>query len=443
MNSILRILLIIVLFINAVGVYARPTTNDSESLFHYYNSNEVLDYTGIIKKAGQYHLFYTERMLDGEKKTIVLKQAVSEDLYHWNEEELNNSPFSVHDTIKWGIFTDDAKMLGASPEVYLLEIKDDFFQLKVLDEDKWERVDKTFSISSVDLTTVSLPVLKWSMIIKKWVLTLTDLKSNDVKIYTSQDLEQWDNTCVIKEDCSRSEMFEKDGKTFFMLSNNIYEVDLTKRGQDCIIARRHLDYGGGYNQTLVTNINDETVLMGGISVDNYNQDGSSLKLSSPRRMNYREGKFFYAPYLQGLSKEKGVSRDDKKLIPGLGKNILSGKFGDAYVLEGNIKYDEVSSYGFLFKVGSKSSGYELRYYKKQNIYQCTGGEMAVKPVVDYAKVLVVVDNGFIDFYYGDGSKVMSISVDYTHKASKIILFHQGGELYVKNIKVNPLSFKKK
>ncbi|MDC1107340.1 hypothetical protein OAT16_11570 [Prolixibacteraceae bacterium] len=443
MNSRPRIFLIIILLLNSVIVSAKISNDIKGSLFHFYNTNEVIDFTTLINKDGGYQLFYTQRMADEDNSNIVLKQAVSEDLFHWHEKVINNAPFSIDKSITWGVFEDYGNKLGDSSNIYMIELKDKEFQLKVLEQDEWKSTDISFTISGVDISSLSLPTMKWNSILNSWVIFLTDIKGKQVSVFTSSDLTLWNQVCRINENCPRPEMFENNGKTFVLLGDNCYEMDFTKKGNSSIISRRHIDYGGGYCQTLITTVGDDIVFMGGLAEDNFYQANCGLKLSSPKIVISKDDNFYYSPYIKGITMEKGIAKEDKKMIPGLGKNLLSGKFGDAYVLEGNIKYNDVTSYGFLFKVGSKSSGYELRYYKKQNIYQCTGGEMAVKPVDDYSKVLIVVDNGFIDFYYGDGAKVMSVSVDYVQKAPKIILFNQGGEIYVKNIRVNPLSFNKK
>lgn len=429
------------------GLTKAKTPDDlSKSLFHFNNPNKVIEYTGLIYFNNEYHLFYTEELSEKGDKACVMSHAVSSDMMKWETQKLDDSPFSVSGKITWGVFNDLAGKIGKEQESYLLNIHNNEIGLKRLIGNKWEQTDIKFNIPDTDLANIQYPHLKWSNKVSKWVLLLTDTKQSKLEVFVSKDLNEWKHEFTLTGSSCRPEFISRVSETdeeILFVRDRYLNIDLSKTIDEKNIDYKRLDYGGGYVQTLSLNKDGKTIICGGIHSDNYKGSDSSLRLTSAKEIKLVSEKLVFTPFLEGISEGKALEKSDKKLIPGLGKNLLGGKFGSAYILEGELKYDNVSSYGFVFKVGSKHEGYELRYYKKQNIYQCTGGEMAVKPNKEYSHVMAVVDNGFLDFYYDHGTKVMSIALEYMNKASKLILFNQGGELYVKTISVTPLLIKEK
>lgn len=448
MNRVAFFICLFLIIIKTGGSSKAKTPDDlSKSLFHFYNSKKVLDYTGIVYFNNQYHLFYTEELSEKGNKTCVMAHAVSDDMMRWDIKKLDDSPFSVNGKTTWGIFVDVEGQIGQKQQSYLLNIHNNQFELKRLNNNQWEPMGLSFNVPNIDISNIQYPLLRWSKKVSAWVLFLTDTQQSKLEVFVSKDLKEWNHHFTLNGSSYRPEFIstvtESSESEILFIRDRYVNIDLNKKINDKEIEYKRLDYGGGYIQTLCLNKDGNSIIWGGITSDNYKGSDSSLRLTSAKKIRLVSNQLVFTPYLQGISEGKSLVKKDKKIIPGLGKNLLGGKFGDSYLLEAEIKYDNVSSYGFVFKVGSKHEGYELRYYKKQNIYQCTGGEMAVKPEHEYSHVMAVIDNGFLDFYYDHGTKVMSVALEYMNKASKLVLFNQGGEIHVKSISVTPLLIKDK
>ncbi|QZE13811.1 hypothetical protein K4L44_14785 [Halosquirtibacter laminarini] len=434
-----RILLVLTTFLFLhMNAFAKRSKDLPTSNFHYYNKGKIVDFSGITKVDETYHLFYVEHVSDEESDNFIMKQTTSKDLCVWSNKSLINAPFSMDMKNRWGVFQDKYSKLGKNKGTYLLEAKSTGFILKSFKSDEWSETNFSFSIDALNMGKVDFPSINWSNSQKCWILTFINIDTSQLIIYKSEDLKNWKRIAVMSGVSSRVAFFEAEKQSYLLVDNSYIPISFKSNGLIQFDPKIRLDYGSGYLQSLILDEQGEYLILGAITSDNYKNDDYSLKCTSPKKLTISEKRFHFAPYFGSLIFDKETVRENKKLIPGLGKNPLSGKHPMSYIIDATLDYNDVSSYGFLFKVGSKSSGYELRYYKKQNIYQCTGGEMAVKPVDSFVQVLAVIDNGFVDFYYNNGAKVMSISIDYVKKAPKAVLFNQGGELTIKSLSVKPI-----
>lgn len=137
--------------------------------------------------------------------------------------------------------------------------------------------------------------------------------------------------------------------------------------------------------------------------------------------------------------DKELLKKDKNLIPGIKGNLLGGIKGDAVHIKATMNLKSSDNLGIIVRNGKQAGGTDIHYDTAKKILDVNGAKMALEPVDGKIVLEILLDRSSIEILGNNGE--MGISTCFSPaqiKEDEIILYTQGGELFVESLEAHTL-----
>lgn len=442
--------------------------------FHFSpEKNWHNDPNGLVYYAGEYHLFYQYNPFGNEWGYMHWGHAVSKDLVHWEHLPIalfpdNDSKDKEFCTAFSGSGLVDHNNLtglqkGDEKTILLFYTSQKCGQRLAYSNDKgrtWTKYEKNPIIPFDETDDARDPKVFWHEASKQFVMVLYRRPNNDdkqkgVSFYTSKNLTDWQfksHTVGFFECPDLVELpvnRRADDKKWVLFDGDGTYVIGTFNGESFVAETPKLrgDYGANFYATQTwSNIPESdgrTIQIAWMKDAPFPDMPFNGQMTFPCELSLKK-------YLEGirlvrkpikeieLLHKKGTTFENKNLIPGINKNLLSGIKGDCFHIVGSFKLKTADSFGFVLRLDKENNGVEVMYNVKNNTLSCMGKTATVEPVDGTVKLELLLDRASVELFANDGKVVMSSSFNSTEKADGIYLFNIGGEILVEKLEVYPL-----
>lgn len=471
--------LILSFFLVSLSVLADKPTKMFDELhrpqFHFTpEKNWHNDPNGLVYYDGEYHLFYQYNPFGNEWGYMHWGHAVSTNLVNWehlpialfpdndSKDKDSCTAFSGSGLVDHNNVTGLQK--GEEKTILLFYTSQKCGQRLAYSNDKgrtWLKYEKNPIIDFDTTDDARDPKVLWHEQSKQYVMVLYRRPNNDdkqkgISFYTSKNLIDWEYKNHIvgfyecpdlvelpvnrREDDKKWVLFDGDGSYVIGLFDGEKFISETPKLQS--------DFGKNYYATQTWSNIPES-------------DGRTIQIAWMRGAEFPEMPFngqmtfpcelSLKKYLEGIKltrkpiKEiellhlKGDIYENKNLIPGINKNLLSSVKGDCFHIIGSFRIKTADSFGFVVRLDKKNNGTEIMYNVKTNTLSCLGKSAVVEPVDGIIKLEILLDRTSLEIFANDGKVAMSSSFVSTEKKSDgIYLFNIGGEILVEKLEVYPM-----
>jgi sucrose-6-phosphate hydrolase SacC (GH32 family) len=443
--------------------------------FHFTpEKNWHNDPNGLVYYDGEYHLFYQYNPFGNEWGYMHWGHAVSTNLVNWehlpialfpdndSKDKDSCTAFSGSGLVDHNNVTGLQK--GDEKTILLFYTSQKCGQRLAYSNDKgrtWLKYEKNPIIDFDATDDARDPKVLWHEPSKQYVMVLYRRPNNDdkqkgISFYTSKNLIDWEYKNHIvgfyecpdlvelpvnrRADDKKWVLFDGDGSYVIGLFDGEKFISETPKLQS--------DFGKNYYATQTWSNIPES-------------DGRTIQIAWMRGAEFPEMPFngqmtfpcelSLKKYLEGIKltrkpvKEiellhlKGSVYENKNLIPGINKNLLSSVKGDCFHIIGSFRIKTADSFGFVVRLDKKNNGTEIMYNVKTNTLSCLGKSAIVEPVDGIIKLEILLDRTSLEIFANDGKVAMSSSFVSTEKKSDgIYLFNIGGEILVEKLEVYPM-----
>ncbi|WP_423129804.1 glycoside hydrolase family 32 protein [Gaoshiqia sp. Z1-71] len=442
--------------------------------FHFTpEANWMNDPNGLIYYEGEYHLFYQHNPFQNEWGYMNWGHAVSTDLVNWEYLPIaikadEDSRDKERCTAWSGSAIVDHKNLtglqqGDQPAMLIFYTSYQCGQRMAYSNDKgrsWTKYDKNPVIPFDELDDARDPKVFWHEASQKHVMVIWrkpdgEERKQGISFYTSENLIDWEYQSHLpgfyecpdlvelpvnrRPDETRWVIFDGDGSYYIgQFDGGAFTPETIKLKSD---------YGANYYATQTwNNIPDEdgrTIQIAWMRGGSYPDMPFNGQMSFPCELSlktYLDGMYLLRKPVNEISNLYGkpVVIENKNLIPGLNKNLLSKVKGDCFHIIGTFDLKSVNSFGFMVRNSKNNAGTEIRYDATKNTLSCLGKTAVLKPEDGKIKLEILLDRTSIELFGNDGRVVMSSCFTPEPDATEIVLYNTGGELLVDKLEIYPL-----
>ena len=471
--------LILSFFLVSLSVIADKPTKLFDELhrpqFHFTpEKNWHNDPNGLVYYDGEYHLFYQYNPFGNEWGYMHWGHAVSTNLVNWEHLPIalfpdNDSKDKDSCTAYSGSGLIDHNNVaglqkGEEKTILLFYTSQKCGQRLAYSNDKgrtWLKYEKNPIIAFDATDDARDPKVIWHEPSKQYVMVLYRRPNNDdkqkgISFYTSKNLIDWEYKNHIvgfyecpdlvelpvnrRADDKKWVLFDGDGSYVIGLFDGEKFISETPKLQS--------DFGKNYYATQTwSNIPESdgrTIQIAWMKDAEFPDMPFNGQMTFPCELSLKK-------YLEGIKltrkpvKEiellhlKGDIYENKNLIPGINKNLLSSVKGDCFHIIGSFRIKTADSFGFVVRLDKKNNGTEIMYNVKTNTLSCLGKSAVVEPVDGIIKLEILLDRTSLEIFANDGKVAMSSSFVSTEKKSDgIYLFNIGGEILVEKLEVYPI-----
>lgn len=438
--------------------------------FHFTpEKNGMSEPNGLVYYDGEYHLFYQYKP-DSTSGIMQWGHAVSKDLVKWehipgftirDEDASENG----HCTPYSGCAMVDEKNVtglqqGNEKTILIFYTSWECGQRLAYSNDKgrsWKKYEKN-PLIPYEKDGASGPYVFFHQASGKWMMTLyrrpdgAEAKQG-LSIYSSDDLIHWQYQSHFEGFNSSGELFQLplDGNTSNMKwvlcgGNDTYIVgSFNGKTFTPEFNFRKLDYGKNFHAAHTWSNAPEGKLiqiawMRGGKYPGMPFDG---QMSFPCDLSLRTTKA--GPVLCrkpvesiAILHDKGFKKKDKNIIPGLKGNLISGVNGETFHIKANFDPKTSDGFGFIVRNGKKSSGTIIKYELAKKIIDCLGKQAPVVPINGKITMEILVDRSSLELFANDGEVVMSACFNPEAGDDELVLWTQGGELFVHDLEIYPV-----
>ncbi|MDP2889499.1 MAG: glycoside hydrolase family 32 protein [Bacteroidota bacterium] len=443
--------------------------------FHFTpEKNWHNDPNGLVYYDGEYHLFYQYNPFGNEWGYMHWGHAVSTNLVNWehlpialfpdndSKDKDSCTAFSGSGLVDHNNVTGLQK--GDEKTILLFYTSQKCGQRLAYSNDKgrtWLKYEKNPIIAFDETDDARDPKVLWHEPSKQYVMVLYRRPNNDdkqkgISFYTSKNLIDWEYKNHIvgfyecpdlvelpvnrRADDKKWVLFDGDGSYLIGLFDGEKFISETPKLQS--------DFGANYYATQTwSNIPESdgrTIQIAWMKGAEFPGMPFNGQMTFPCELSLKK-------YLEGIKltrkpvKEiellhlKGDVYENKNLIPGINKNLLSSVKGDCFHIIGSFRIKTADSFGFVVRLDKKNNGTEIMYNVKTNTLSCLGKSAIVEPVDGIIKLEILLDRTSLEIFANDGKVAMSSSFTSTEKkADGIFLFNIGGEILVEKLEVYPM-----
>ncbi len=443
--------------------------------FHFTpEKNWQNDPNGLVYYKGEYHLFYQHNPFGNEWGYMHWGHAVSTDLVNWEHLPIalfpdNDSKDKDSCTAYSGSGLVDHNNLtglqkGEEKTILLFYTSQKCGQRLAYSNDKgrtWQKYEKNPLIAFDETDDARDPKVLWHEPSKQYVMVLYRRPNNEdkqkgISFYTSKNLIDWEfkNHIVGFYECpdlvelpvnrraddKKWVLFDGDGSYVIGLFDGEKFISETPKLQS--------DFGKNYYATQtwgnIPESDGRTIQIAWMKGAEFPEMPFNGQMTFPCELSlkkYIEGiKLTRKPVKEiELLHKKGDVYENKNLIPGINKNLLSSVKGDCFHIIGSFRIKTADSFGFVVRLDKKNNGTEIMYNVKTNTLSYLGKSAVVEPVDGIIKLEILLDRASLEIFANDGKVAMSSSFISTEKKSDgIYLFNTGGEILVEKLEVYPL-----
>jgi len=434
--------------------------------FHFSPAkNWLFQSNGFLFYKGEYHLFYHNVTVGNKLFKDELGHAVSKDLLRWEHQP-------VAFTMEEKPASPDADMPFSgsavidSMNVTGLQQKDEKAMLLFYSDNKgnqnmafsndkgatWKKYPKNPVVSN----TIGMerdPKLFFHPPTGKWIMVLFLSKANGtaksgITIYNSDNLLEWKFCSQLDGFGESPDLFEapmegssSEKKWVVTGGEGGYKIgsfDGIKFTPETELQQ--LDLGPNFfaAQTLSNAPKGKVIQLAWMRGGEFSEMPFNGQMNFPTELSLRTTKkgliLCRKPLASIISlSDHEIKRKDKLFIPGLKGSLVGGIKGDAVYIRATFLPKTSDSFGFLIRSGKKSTGTEIRYETAKKILDVNGIKIVVEPVDGKIELEVLVDRSSIEVFANHGESVISTCFSPVQDEDDLLLYTQGGELYVESL----------
>lgn len=442
--------------------------------FHFSpEKNWMSDPNGLVYYDGEYHLFYQYNPNGKEWGYMHWGHAVSADLVHWenlpialypdneSKDKEECTAFSGSGIVDYNNVT--GLQSGNEKTILLFYTSQKCGQRMAYSNDRgrtWKKYEKNPIIPFDATDDARDPKVFWYEPGKHFVMVIYrkpngEDRQKGVSFYTSKDLINWEfksHTAGFfecpdmvelsvnrREDDKKWVLFDGDGT---YLIGSFDGEKFTPQS-----PKMRSDFGRNYYATQtwsgIPNSDGRTIQIAWMKGSTLTDMPFNGQMGFPCEISLKK----YNDGLQLIRKpikeietlhEKGESWENKNLIPGINKNILSGIKGDCFHIIGTFKIKTADSFGLYLRLDKDKNGAEILFDARDNTLTFIGSTVKIEPVDGSIKLEVLVDRSSVEIFANDGKTVISSYFSPKENAQGLYLNNTGGELLVEKLNVYPL-----
>jgi fructan beta-fructosidase len=429
---------------------------------------------GLFFQNGDYHLFYQFNPTGKEAADLHLGQAVSKDLFHWeNLAEVMKPAGLPGDTVCNSILSgcvviDKENVLNLSQggmNTLVLYYSENTCGLQMaysVDQGKtWKKYSQNPIIPYDKNDGARHPQVFWHAASRKWVMVLYKKPNNDIRkqgfsFYNSENLVTWE--------------FQSHLAGFFE-NPAVMELRVNNRPDD---TRWVVMEGNG--NYIIGNFNGKTFVPESIRMKSDfgvhfiapqsfvhipAEDGRVIQLAGMKDGEWTDMSFagqFTIPTELSLKKintgiylsKQPVKEIEKlfgkpfvwkneNLIPGINKNLIKKIHGDCFRIKGRFDLKNCDSFGFMLQCGKKNTGTELMYNVKRQTLSLLGQSIVLAPLDNKITLDILVDRASVEVFANGGIASISALLFAPENDKDFILFNTGGELLVEELTITEIN----
>ena len=422
---------------------------------------------GLVYYGGEYHLFYQFQPDTIPSPVLQWGHAVSKDLVRWEHLAGFNVPDAEgkgYCTPSTGCAVVDEKNLtglqqGEEKTILLFYSGRECGQCLAYSNDKgrtWKLYEKN-PLIPLDKDGANGPKIFYHSSSGKWVMTIFRLHDNDISkqgisIYTSGDLLHWEfqsHTAGFNSSADLYPLTLEDGNQKWVLSGRNNEYQAGSFDGNTFTAETKMkkqDNGKNFQTPHVwTNLADNKVIqiawMRGGKFPGMPFDG---QMSFPCELSLKNspaGPVLCRKPVEGIVSlhDKDLKKTEKNIIPGIKGNLIGAINGDALHIKAKFDQKTSDGFGFIIRNGKKSSGTILKYEPAKKMLDCLGRQILVEPKNGKIEMEILIDRASIEVFANGGESNLSSCFIPENGENDLILWTQGGELFVDQIEVYTLN----
>jgi fructan beta-fructosidase len=425
---------------------------------------------GLVYFRGEYHLFYQNVAIRNKLMQDQLGHAVSKDLIHWR-----HLPFAFTPDDKATDMASCRPMSGSavidSLNVTGLQQKGEQPMLIFYSDSKgnqnlaystdegttWTKYAKNPLISNPGTDSQDPKVFYYAPT-KKWVLIIyspngKEANTGGISLYTSSDLLNWEYRSFLGGIGECPDVFEvafegkpAEKKWVVLSGEGDYQIGtfdgVTFNPET---EKRKLDYGRNFfsAHTLSKAPDGKVILIAWMRGGEYPDMAFNGQMSFPMELSLRstgKGPVLCRKPIAAISTlyEHEVLKKDKNLIPGIKGNLLGGCKGEAYYIRAVLLPKSSDLFGFVLRNGKQASGTDIHYDTAKKILETNGAKMPLEPVDGKIVLEILLDRSSYEILTNNGEAGISNCFSPKEKEEEMVLYTQGGELFVESLEVHAL-----
>ena len=458
------------------------TTEPDKSVKKYYDENYRPQYhfspeknwmndpNGLVYYGGEYHLFYQYNPNGKEWGYMHWGHAVSKDMIHWEHLPIainpdENSKDKSHATAFSGCAIVDENNItglqkGNEKTLLIFYTSWECGQRLAYSNDKgrtWNKFAKN-PLIPFEKDDGRDPKVFFHSPSGKWVMVLyrkpdMDEKKQGISIFTSRDLINWEFQSHIVGFYECPDLFElpldgkkENSKWVLLGGSGDYKVG-TFDGKIFIpeTGMKILDHGKNFyaTQTWSNNPEGKLVQLAWMRGGEFPDMPFNGQMTFPSELSLRTTKLGLTLCKKPVDAililhEKGVTKKNKNIIPGIRGNLVGGISGGAIHIKAKINPKNSDSFGFMVRNGKKEEGTEIRYDVKKKTLECMGGHAVVEPRNGIIQLEILIDRSSIEIFANDGEVVLSSCFTPNVNDEALTFWTQGGEVLVDDMEVHEL-----
>jgi sucrose-6-phosphate hydrolase SacC (GH32 family) len=432
--------------------------------------NWLFESNGIVFYRGEYHLFHQNITIDNKLFNSQLGHSVSKDLIHWKHlpnaftpNEKANDMASCR-AVAGSAVIDSMNVSGLKQKeektMMLFYSDSEGNQNLAFSNDKGNTWTK-YSKNPVLITPgeeAHDPKVFYYPPTGKWILAMykekpVNSKDAGISFYSSKDLLHWEFGSHLEGFAECPDIFEvafegksPEKKWVVLSGSGDYKVgsfDGTSFKPET--GMQKLDYGKNFyaSQTVFNAPGSKVIQMAWMKGGEYPDMAFNGQMSFPVELKLRstkKGPVLCRRPIPAISSlfDHEVIKKNKNIIPGLDDNLLGGIKGDAIYIKAVLLPKTSDSFGFIVRNGKQSNGTDIHYDTAKKILDVNGIKVTVEPIDGKIEFEILVDRSSIEIFINGGEMVLSTCFLPTQKEEGLLLYSQGGELFVESLEVHSL-----
>ena len=432
--------------------------------------NWLFESNGLVYYRGEYHLFHQNVSINNKVFNNQLGHSVSKDLIHWRhlpnaftpDEKAND--ISSCSPVAGSAVIDSMNLTGLQQKevkTMLLFYSDSQGNQNIAYScDKgstWSKYAKNPILRNPEEGAHD-PKVFYHAPTGKWVMALYRGKgpgtmAAGISIYNSSDMLHWEFRSHIEGFGECPDIFEvafegkpADKKWVVLSGSGDYKVGRFD-GSNFIseTAIQRLDYGKNFyaSQSLPSAPNGKVVQIAWMKGGEFPEMAFNVQMSFPVELSLRQTKNGPALCRKPIAAlaslyEHSLIKKEKNIIPGLNDNLLGGIKGDAIYIKAVLLPKTSDSFGFVVRNGKKASGTDIRYETAKKMLDVNGVKMPIEPIDGKIEFEILIDRSSIEIFANKGELGMSNCFSPAKGDNELVLYTQGGELFVESIEAHTL-----
>jgi len=440
--------------------------------FHFSpEKNGMGEPNGLVYYDGEYHLFYQYKPDTTGTGFMQWGHAVSKDLIRWENipgftigDE--NAAENGHCTPYSGCAIVDEKNItglqeGSEKTILMFYTSWECGQRLAYSNDKgrsWKKYEKN-PLIPYDKDSASGPYVFFHQSSGKWVMVLYRrpeglTAKQGISFYTSDNLLQWQFQSHLEGFNSSAELFQLplngsagDSKWVLSGGNDVYLVGaFDGKTFTAETKSRKLDFGGNFHaaHTWSNTPGGKLIQIAWMKGGKFPGMPFDGQMSFPCELSLKTLKS--VPVLcrkpvQGLEVlyEKDFKKKDKNIIPGIKGNLTGTVKGGTFYIRTTLDPKTSDGFGFIIRNGKKSTGAIVKYEIAKKILDCLDRPAPLDTINGKIRLEILVDRSSIEIFANDGEVVLSSCFNPSEGNDDLVLWTQGGELFVNDLEIYQLN----